>query len=330
MFIDSPFITSSLTSTGQFVVPFGISGSQTSNPRSGSLFFNLTDDKLISFNGSIWANVGGAAAAEAEAEAVPYDIEYLVVAGGGGGGFNWGGGGGAGGVLTGTLSSIELNVSIDLTIGAGGSSFTNGQNSTLTLDSVPTLTAIGGGRGGTRTSTTSGAAGGSGGGGCYSGGGGGAGTNGQGFTGAAGPVWSQYGGGGGGGASETPLRPAGNSAVSTPPEGSGGAGIEWPVGSGNLYAGGGGAAHQGNETIYTRPWGGGGLDATLNNLNGIANTGGGGSGTYTGTGGTGGSGVVILKMLTSNYSGTTTGSPTVTTDGDYTIIKFTASGTYIT
>jgi hypothetical protein len=33
-------------------------------------------------------------------------------------------------------------------------------------------------------------------------------------------------------------------------------------------------------------------------------------------------------MATSNYSGTTTGSPTVTTDGSATILTFTSSGTY--
>jgi hypothetical protein len=313
-------LTGSFNVNGTLIIPTHASASSALST-TGSIYNDSTDNVVKLYTGTEWIVVG--------AQTGPsVSIQYLVVAGGGGGGFNWGGGGGAGGVLTGSLSSIESNVSIGLTIGAGGGSFTNGQNSTLTLDSVSTLTAVGGGRGGARTSTTSGAAGGSGGGGCYSGGSGGAGTNGQGFAGAAGPVWSQYGGGGGGGASETPLRPQGNSAVSTPPEGSGGAGIEWPVGSGNKYAGGGGASHQGNETIYTVPWGGGGLDATLTNVNGIANTGGGGSGTYTGTGGSGGSGIVILKVLTSKYSGTTTGSPTVTTDGDYTIIKFTSSGTY--
>jgi hypothetical protein len=38
--------------------------------------------------------------------------------------------------------------------------------------------------------------------------------------------------------------------------------------------------------------------------------------------------VVILSVPTASYSGTTTGSPTVTTSGSNTIIKFTASGTY--
>ena len=48
------------------------------------------------------------------------------------------------------------------------------------------------------------------------------------------------------------------------------------------------------------------------------------------TSGAGGSGVVILSVPTANYSGTTTGSPTVTTSGTNTIIKFTGSGTLTT
>jgi hypothetical protein len=44
----------------------------------------------------------------------------------------------------------------------------------------------------------------------------------------------------------------------------------------------------------------------------------------------GGSGVVILRMPDASYSGTTTGSPTVTTgvDGTDTVLVFTASGSY--
>ena len=62
---------------------------------------------------------------------------------------------------------------------------------------------------------------------------------------------------------------------------------------------------------------------------GTANKGGGGGAVWgSGNGGAGGSGVVILSIPTSSYSGTTTGSPTITTSGANTIIKFTGSGTY--
>jgi hypothetical protein len=67
---------------------------------------------------------------------------------------------------------------------------------------------------------------------------------------------------------------------------------------------------------------------------GVANTGGGGGGASAISSGVasgaGGSGVVILSVPTANYSGVTTGSPTITTSGANTIIKFaaTGSGTY--
>ena len=44
--------------------------------------------------------------------------------------------------------------------------------------------------------------------------------------------------------------------------------------------------------------------------------------------GSGGSGVVIVRVLTANYTAVTTGSPTVTTSGSDTIMKFTTSGSY--
>jgi hypothetical protein len=59
----------------------------------------------------------------------------------------------------------------------------------------------------------------------------------------------------------------------------------------------------------------------------VAGGGGGGSGNGD-IGGSGGSGVVILSIPTANYTGTTTGSPTVTTSGSNTILTFTASGSY--
>ena len=45
-------------------------------------------------------------------------------------------------------------------------------------------------------------------------------------------------------------------------------------------------------------------------------------------GGAGGSGVVIISVLTANYTGTYTGSPTITTSGSNTILQFNASGSY--
>jgi hypothetical protein len=79
----------------------------------------------------------------------------------------------------------------------------------------------------------------------------------------------------------------------------------------------------------TRAEGGrGGGDTASGVTNGGANTGTGGDGAGSSVPANGGSGVVILRMPTANYSGTTTGSPTVGTDGTDTILTFTASGTY--
>jgi hypothetical protein len=101
----------------------------------------------------------------------------------------------------------------------------------------------------------------------------------------------------------------------------GGAGGGGTGGQAHTFAGGSGntpstspsqgaPGHAGNF-----PWGGGG--------------GGGGASERSGTTAvTGGSGVIIVKLLTANYSGTTTGSPTVSVDGDYTILKYEADGTF--
>jgi len=90
-------------------------------------------------------------------------------------------------------------------------------------------------------------------------------------------------------------------------------------------------SNEGNITGSTVTYGGGGAGgSSASGTAGTANTGGGGGGGGAGsaTSGAGGSGVVIISVPTTNYSSTTTGSPTVTTYGSNTIIKFTASGTY--
>jgi hypothetical protein len=262
---------------------------------------------------------------------VPYTASYLVVAGGGGGaGYAYAGGGGAGGYLTGTLTFIPGTV-YTATVGGGGAGSSpgvqgvNGSNSTF-----PGVTAAVGGGGGCTSNPTGGSSGGSGGG----GGGnvspgiktGGAGTPGQGNTGGNGASdGSTYANGGGGGGSSA----VGGTSPGSGSGGTGGAGTASSItGSSVTYAGGGGGAGTGaNGPGGAGGGGAGGSPGTA----GTTNTGGGGGGAggSVSSGGNGGSGVVILSVPTANYSGTTTGSPTITTSGSNTIIKWTSgSGTY--
>ena len=248
-----------------------------------------------------------------------YTASYLIVAGGAGGGYK-GGGGGAGGLLTSTASLTPGTV-YSIVIGAGGAGGTavqgtSGQNSTAL-----SLTAIGGGGGGAYAVSSNGVSGGSGGGGGYNAAGstGGSGTNGQGFAGGTGDS-ANYAAGGGGGASAVGANYGSNVG------GAGGAGSSSSItGSAVTYAGGGGG-----DGYYSGGAGGAGGGGAGGGRGagsaGTANTGGGGGGGD--TGGAGGSGVVIFSVPTASYSGTTTGSPTVTTSGSNTIIKFTASGSY--
>ena len=69
-----------------------------------------------------------------------------------------------------------------------------------------------------------------------------------------------------------------------------------------------------------------------NATSGTANTGGGGGGSRAGTtSGAGGKGVIILSMLDADYTGTTSGSPTVATGvSGKTILTFTGTGSYTT
>ena len=283
----------------------------------------------------------------------PFLLDFLVVGGGGGGGNGVsslivGGGGGAGGYRnsystesSGGGSSSETSLSFTIgetytiTVGAGGSNDANGNNSSISGAGITTITSIGGGSGsGVSTADVAGN-GGSGGG---SGGGGGnpgnfgTGTANQGFNGgdSSEDATGDYHSGGGGGASE-----AGN----TDENASGGDGLSSSITGSAVTRGGGGGGSVADTTLgYACTGGdGGGGNGSQNNgsvTNGSANTGSGGGGNYQSstnvTGASGGSGVVILRMPDGNYSGTTTGSPTVTTGvgGTDTVLVFTASGSY--
>jgi hypothetical protein len=295
-----------------------------------------------------------------------YTASYLAVGGGGSGG-PYGGGGGAGGFLIGSTILIQSTI-YNIVIGAGGAampsqtvsgSLTNGNAGTFTsfTSIFSSITAAGGGYG-----STFGNIGGNG----SSGGGsglpasttvpnaGGSGINGQGYAGGGGLNGASNGaaggGGGGGGVGGTVISP-GNIG------GAGGVGLVSSItGSSVYYAGGGGGGTYGGTTAAAGgnggSGGGGGGSTYASGTQGTAgsnggnpgtssggggaggvNTGGGGGGGGFGSptyqaGGAGGSGVVIISVPTANYTARTTGSPTVTTNGIYTVLTFTASGTY--
>jgi hypothetical protein len=288
-----------------------------------------------------WVASSGANEGTQSIDPITYSADILVVAGGGGGGGGnvaGGGGGGAGGYRTstqtlngGTVYTITVG---DGGAGVGGGSYSTtrnpGSNSSISGSGLTTITSAGGGGG--SSGNIAGENGGSGGGGNggYATGGGSGNTPStspsQGNNG--GSAGGTYGAGGGGGASAT------GSNGSTNVGGNGGNGTASSItGSSVTYAGGGGGGPSGNGTKGLGGTGGGGNSIGAANAdNGTANLGGGGgggdgsgSGYY---GGNGGKGVVILSVPTASYSGTSTGSPTITTSGANTILKFTGSGTY--
>ena len=276
----------------------------------------------------------------------PTYMNFLCVAGGGWGGRQNAGGGGAGGLRTSygsttgganTISEGGLELiggTYTITIGAGGAGPSsgglgnNGTDSSITHSSLQTIDCLGGGGGG-GVSGNAGAAGGSGGG-QGSGTSFGSGRTGQGRNGGSrNNVANSYAGGGGGGANQV-----GGNSSGTEVGGNGGNGLTVSItGSSVAYAGGGGGGGGYNGGSAGSGGSGGGTDGGY--LSGAtascaANTGGGSGGARDNVStGSGGSGVVILRLTTASYSGVTTGSPTITTSGSDTIIKFTGSGTYV-
>ena len=259
----------------------------------------------------------------------PSEVEYLVAAGGGSGGGDRGGGGGGGGVITNfptpAGSIITLTATgIPVTVGGGGSGV--GDNSTGTQGSssvFSTITAAGGGKGGSAPSAGSpGGAGGSGGGGAGPSASAGPGNNPsipspnggpQGNNGGTNPgplPGLEMGGGGGGGKGGT----GGNGGPSS--GGNGGSGSQYPTGilvpavtfgpPARYLGAGGGGGRDGRSGGSGGSGGTGGGSAgqsaanpTSSTSNGPANsgagTGGRGVDPPSGTSGNGGSGVVVIR-----------------------------------
>jgi hypothetical protein len=237
------------------------------------------------------------------------NIEVLVVAGGGGGGYQCGGGGGGGGVIYNNSYGVTSNTNITVTVGAGGTGYSDAANGGNSV--CGTLTAIGGGRGGSSNGgqpLSTGKPGGSGGGSCFSIGlgslQGGVGTTGQGFNGGSSYINkntsysdadTSYSGGGGGAGS------AGGNADNTIC-GNGGVGASYSItGSPIIYGGGGGGGCARFSTTYGRGGLGGGGNGTNDSsttttagTNGLGG-GGGGGGFSAKNGANGGSGVVIIR-----------------------------------
>ena len=265
--------------------------------------------------------------------------EYLVVAGGGGGGQSYekgGGGGGAGGYRnsystetsggggsTETPAQLIQGETYTITVGAGGAINSDGEDSSIIGNGVSIISF-----GGCASAPFGDGVGGSGGGGTGYGNsfgvGGSKGTTGQGYDGGRYLGLSQSAGGGGGGAGE-----AGNTDGSS----QGGDGLSSSITGSAVTRAGGGAG--GYDSGGSQPGGtGGGGNGAYQDTNTAANAGstntggGGGGGGFNASAAAGGSGVVILRIATADYSGTTTGSPTVSTDGTDTVLVYNSSGTY--
>ena len=275
-----------------------------------------------------------------------YAADFLVIAGGGGGSGDGGAGGsGAGGYrasynseTSGGGGSSESSINLTpgtvytITVGNGGAgSATNsglgspGGDSSISGSGLTTITSTGGGVGGSGGGgDDTGTSGGSGGG--ADDGTGASGTANQGFKGGDSDNAGGAGGGGGGAGAV-----GANNSSNNP--GNGGAGVASTITGSSVTRGGGGGAATYNGIQSSGGSGGGGDGGTQTPVrqgtSGTANTGGGAGGKYATTPhNTGGSGVVILRVPTANYSGTTSGSPTVSTDGSDTIMVFNGDGSY--
>jgi hypothetical protein len=292
------------TSTGYFQLPRGTIAQRPVSPTEGLIRYNAESDIYEGYVNSSWHKF-------LTVDQGSYSINYVAVGGGAGGGpvdvRNGSGGGGAGKVTASTTSVTPGASVLTITIGAGGATNSSGSASGITG-----IVSSGSGSTGTLNG----------------------GSSGNGYAGGTG-VLEFYGlgnGGGGGGAGGV----GGNASAYAGeggggPGGDGGVGLETLItGTSQYFGGGGGGAGTGTANGGSGGTGGGGRGGGHWGAStaGSPNTGGGGGGWQANAGSSGGSGVVFLSMPTLNYTGTHTGSPTITTTGSYTVLKYTGSGTY--
>jgi len=343
-----------VSGTGFLKVASGTTAQRPSAPTTANIRYNTSLGVVEFYNGSAWQamDVYGANT---------YPVKYSIIGAGGGGGKGSttyaAGGAGAGGMLEGIFFATVGTV-YTTTIGAGGTASTqnislsqNGNMSSISGSGLTTLNGFGGQRGSNTTATgdvwgtgQTGDAGG-----C--GGGGGAGNNLSistvfGYFGSPGTVGQGCGGGnmmyysatfnGGGGGGGTG-RPGSSPHTGNGPVGGAAAGGNGraSIVNGTTYGGGGGGGYGDYQvgSLGNGGAGGGGQGGSngVTAANGSVNTGGGGGGGGTGSfqnGGNGGSGRILISMPTLRYTGTTTGSPTVSTSGSDTILDFTSSGSF--
>ena len=257
-------------------------------------------------------------------------IEYLVVAGGGGGGgWSTAGGGGAGGLLQ-SVTKFSAGT-YTVTVGAGGTRGNNGSSRTGSNggdSEFGAIVAYGGGGGGS-SSNINGLNGGSGGGGFQGNGAtgiGGSGVSDQGNNGGNGGGSWRSGSGGGAGAAGTPGVGGYGSAR-------GGIGKISRIDFNREYYAGGGASGGCANGDNSGGLGGGGNGGRTNTdgTNGQTNRGGGGGGggcynTRATFGGSGGSGIVILRYKGKQKA---TGGDSIVYKNGYTIHTFTSSGSFV-
>jgi hypothetical protein len=243
------------------------------------------------------------------------EISLVVVGGGGGGGGDAAGGGGAGGMYLNTNYPVTSGNTISVKVGAGGAGgqCSSGNGGSCANGYVApengiesffgTITTPGGGKGGVYNSGAGGNGGSGGGGGGPTGIGGLKTVSGANYFGNNGGTGNANGGGPGGGG-------AGAAGTSTSP-GAGGIGKPTTITGSQIYlAGGGGGGASGGQASGGLGGGGAGSAScsypfalgtdSLQAQSGTTSTGGGGGGApwgCPGSGGNGGSGVVILSFL---------------------------------